>query len=80
MHKGEEVVGKTAIFYKGEVVNKLTRVMVVKWLGEDRYILSDFDNPETSYEAIGWDFTLEKEHDQPTEPDYGKYLEAYERR
>lgn len=79
MHTPENVLGKSALFFEKGKVPHTTRVLVTKWLGADRYILSDFDNPEVTYEAIGWHFTVEKDEDQPKEPLLDKYLEILER-
>jgi hypothetical protein len=52
--------------------------MVTKWIEGDRYYVSDFENPEKIYETIGWNFTVEKEADQPKEPILDKYLKILE--
>jgi hypothetical protein len=78
MHNPEKVIGKTALYFERGKVAYTTRVMITKWLGGDKYIVSDFDNPEKTYETIGWNFTIEKNEDQPTEPLLNKYLKILE--
>jgi hypothetical protein len=78
MHDHEKVLGKTALYHERGKTSKTTRVMVTKWLGNDKYIVSDFDNPKKTYETTAWYFTIEKEADQPTEPLLDKYLKVLE--
>jgi hypothetical protein len=78
MHKPEQTVGKTALYFEKDRVPHTIRVMVVKWLGDNNYVVSEFDNPSKSYKVDGWNFTIEKDEDQPTMPLLEKFLEAYE--
>ncbi len=74
----ELVIGKSAIYNDLDRVPHAIRVMVTKHIGEDKYVVSDFDNPNVFYETAGWFFTIEKEVDQPEETAHSIYLKAYE--
>lgn len=78
MQNPAEVVGKTAIFFESGVVPHTIRVMVTKHVKGETYILSNFDKPEVTYNTSGWNFTVEKDVDQPTTPMHDHYLSVYE--
>jgi hypothetical protein len=51
--------------------------MVVAKLEEDLYAVVDYDDPSKTYTTGTWNFTMEKEADQPTEDELQKYHNAY---
>jgi hypothetical protein len=79
MQDGSTAVGKSALFFDKNSVSSTTRVFVTKWLGGEDFIVSDFCNPDRFYKTIGWNFTLEKESDQPNQDHLMTvFLSAYE--
>jgi hypothetical protein len=65
MHNPDKILGKSALYFEKGAVSQTTRVTVYDWLGGDMYILKDFEEPDKKYTTRGWNFTIEKEEDQP---------------